>query len=135
TVVLRYFNVFGPRQSPSSQYAAAVPLFITKIAAGEEIDVYGDGEQSRDFTFVGNVVDATIRAGDATGANGEIFNVAAGSPASVNQVAKTIGEIVGKAVRRRELPHRAGDLRDSWADLSKSKRVLGYAPEIALDDG
>src|SRR5438034_748181 len=70
TVVLRYFNVFGPRQSPFSQYAAAVPLFITKIAAGEEIDVYGDGEQSRDFTFVGNVVDATIRAGAAEGASG-----------------------------------------------------------------
>ena len=82
SVVLRYFNVFGPRQSPFSQYAAAVPLFITKIAAGEEIDVYGDGEQSRDFTYVGNVVDATIRAGEAEGASGEIFNVAAGSPAA-----------------------------------------------------
>ena len=135
TVVLRYFNVFGPRQSPFSQYAAAVPLFITKIAADEEIDIYGDGEQSRDFTFVGNVVDATIRAGSAIGASGEIFNVAAGSPASVNHVAETIGGIVGKRVRRRELPRRAGDLRDSWADLSKSERVLGYAPEIALEDG
>jgi nucleoside-diphosphate-sugar epimerase len=135
SVVLRYFNVFGPRQSPFSQYAAAVPLFITKIAAGEEIDVYGDGEQSRDFTFVGNVVDATIRAGAAKGASGEIFNVAAGSPASVNHVAETIGSIVGKPVRRRELPRRPGDLRDSWADLTKSKRVLGYAPEIALADG
>ena len=134
-VVLRYFNVFGPRQSPFSQYAAAVPLFITKIAAGDEIDVFGDGEQSRDFTFVGNVVDATIRAGAVNGVSGEIFNVAAGSPASVNQVAETIGTIVGKPVRRRELPTRAGDLRDSWADLSKSQRVLGYTPEIALADG
>jgi len=135
TVVLRYFNVFGPRQSPFSQYAAAVPLFITKIAAGEEIVVFGDGEQSRDFTFVDNVVDATIRAGEAQGANGEIFNVAAGAPASVNHVAETIGEIVGEPVRRRNLPARPGDLRDSWADLSKSQRVLGYAPEIALADG
>jgi nucleoside-diphosphate-sugar epimerase len=135
SVVLRYFNVFGPRQSPFSQYAAAVPLFITRIAAGEPIDVYGDGEQSRDFTFVGNVVDATIRAGEASGASGEIFNVAAGSPASVNEVAETIGKLVGKPVRRRELPQRAGDLRDSWADLTKAKRVLGYAPEIALEDG
>jgi UDP-glucose 4-epimerase len=135
TVVLRYFNVFGPRQSPFSQYAAAVPLFITKIAAGEEIDVFGDGEQSRDFTFVGNVVDATIRAGAADGVSGEIFNVAAGSPASVNHVAETIATIVGKPVRRRELPTRAGDLRDPWADLSKSQRVLGYTPEIALADG
>ena len=135
SVVLRYFNVFGPRQSPSSQYAAAVPLFITRIAAGEPIDVYGDGEQSRDFTFVGNVVDATIRAGEAAGASGEIFNVAAGSPASVNQVAATIGKLVGKPVQRRQLPQRAGDLRDSWADLTKANRVLGYAPEIALEDG
>lgn len=135
TVVLRYFNVFGPRQSPSSQYAAAVPLFITKIAAGEEIDVYGDGEQSRDFTFVGNVVDATIRAGNADGASGEIFNVAAGSPASVNHVAETIGAILGKPVRQRSLPRRAGDLRDSWADLSKSERVLGYRPHTGLEEG
>ena len=107
SVVLRYFNVFGPRQSPFSQYAAAVPLFITKIAAGEAIDVYGDGEQSRDFTFVGNVVDATIRAGDAEGASGEIFNVAAGSPASVNSVAETIGGDRRQAGRRRELATRA----------------------------
>jgi nucleoside-diphosphate-sugar epimerase len=135
TVVLRYFNVFGPRQSPFSQYAAAVPLFITKIAAGEQIDVYGDGEQSRDFTFVGNVVDATIRAGEAAGASGEIFNVAAGSPASVNQVAETIGAIVGKPVDRRELPPRPGDLRDSWADLAKSERLLGYRPAVGLEEG
>jgi nucleoside-diphosphate-sugar epimerase len=135
TVVLRYFNVFGPRQSPFSQYAAAVPLFITRIAAGDEIDVYGDGEQSRDFTFVGNVVDATIRAGEAEGASGEIFNVAAGAPASVNRVAAAIGDILGKPVRRREHPDRAGDLRDSWADLSKSQRILGYTPQVALEDG
>jgi nucleoside-diphosphate-sugar epimerase len=135
TVVLRYFNVFGPRQSPFSQYAAAVPLFITRIAAGEEITVFGDGEQSRDFTYVGNVVDATIRAGTAEGASGEIFNVAAGAPASVNHVAETIGSILGKPVRRRQLPPRAGDLRDSWADLVKSRQTLGYAPEIALADG
>jgi nucleoside-diphosphate-sugar epimerase len=135
SVVLRYFNVFGPRQSPSSQYAAAVPLFITKIAAGEAINVYGDGEQSRDFTYVGNVVDATIRAGAAEGASGEIFNVAAGAPASVNTVAETIGEIVGRTVQRRELPPRAGDLRDSWADLSKSQRILGYTPGVDLKEG
>ena len=135
SVVLRYFNVFGPRQSPFSQYAAAVPLFITKIAAGEKIDVFGDGEQSRDFTYVGNVVDATIRAGEAGGASGEIFNVAAGAPASVNRVAAAIGEIVGKPVHRREHPPRAGDLRDSWADLSKSERMLGYTPSITLEDG
>jgi nucleoside-diphosphate-sugar epimerase len=135
SVVLRYFNVFGPRQSPLSQYAAAVPLFITKLAAGETIDVFGDGEQSRDFTFVGNVVDATMRASEADGASGEIFNIAAGAPASVNRVAATIGEILGKPVHRREHPPRAGDLRNSWADLSKSERILGYTPSVPLDAG
>jgi UDP-glucose 4-epimerase len=135
SVVLRYFNVFGERQSPFSQYAAVVPRFVTAIAAGEQIEIHGDGAQSRDFTYVGNVVDATIRAGGAEGASGEIFNVAAGSPASVNTIADTIGEILGKPVERTHLPPRAGDIRDSWADLSKSKRVLGYAPEIALADG
>jgi UDP-glucose 4-epimerase len=135
SVVLRYFNVFGPRQSPFSQYAAVVPRFVTAIDAGQPVEIHGDGEQSRDFTYVGNVVDATIRAGEAEGANGEIFNVAAGAPASVNRLADTIGEILGKRVERRHLPSRAGDIRNSWADLSKSERVLGYAPEIALEDG
>ena len=135
SVVLRYFNVFGERQSPFSQYAAVIPRFVTAIAAGEQIEIHGDGEQSRDFTYVGNVVDATIRAGAAGGASGEIFNVAAGSPASVNKLADTIGEILGKSVERTHLPSRAGDIRDSWADLSKSKRVLGYAPLVGLEDG
>jgi UDP-glucose 4-epimerase len=135
SVVLRYFNVFGPRQSPFSQYAAVVPRFVTAIEAGEPIEIHGDGEQSRDFTYVGNVVDATIRAAEAEGANGEIFNVAGGSPASVNRIADTIGEILGKPVERRHLPSRTGDIRNSWADLSKSERVLGYAPEVALEDG
>jgi UDP-glucose 4-epimerase len=135
SVVLRYFNVFGPRQSPFSQYAAVVPRFVTAIDAGEPIEIHGDGEQSRDFTYVGNVVDATIRAAEAEGANGEIFNVAGGSPASVNRIADTIGEILGKPVERRHQPSRAGDIRNSWADLSKSERVLGYAPKVALEDG
>ncbi len=135
SVVLRYFNVFGPRQSPFSQYAAVVPRFVVAIAAGEEIEIHGDGEQSRDFTYVGIVVDATIRAGEAQGASGAIFNVAAGSPASVNRIADTIGEILGKPVTRRTLPSRAGDIRDSWADLGKSERILGYRPSVDLREG
>jgi UDP-glucose 4-epimerase len=135
TVVLRYFNVFGPRQSPFSQYAAMVPLFITAIAAGEPVTVFGDGEQSRDFTYVANVVDATVRAADAEGASGRIFNVAAGSPASVNTVADTIGEILGKPVERRFEPPRPGDIRDSWANVSAARDVLGYTPSVALDEG
>jgi nucleoside-diphosphate-sugar epimerase len=135
SVVLRYFNVFGPRQSPFSQYAAVVPRFVTAIDAGRPVEIHGDGEQARDFTYVGNVVDATVRAGDAAGASGEIFNVAAGSPASVNLIADTIGEILGKPVERRQLPSRAGDIRNSWADLTKAERVLGYVPRVELAEG
>ncbi len=135
SVVLRYFNVFGPRQSPLSQYAAAIPLFVQAIAAGEPITVYGDGEQSRDFTYVGNIVDATLRAGEIEGASGEIFNIAAGAPAKLNEVADTIGRILGKPVERQHLPPRPGDIRHSWADLRKSERILGYRPAIGLEDG
>ena len=135
TVVLRYFNVFGPRQSPFSQYAAMVPLFITAIAHGEPVTIFGDGEQSRDFTYVENVVDATLRASEAEGASGQIFNIAAGSPASVNAVADAIGRILGKPVERRHGPPRPGDIRDSWADVSEAARVLGYRPSIDLEEG
>jgi nucleoside-diphosphate-sugar epimerase len=135
SVVLRYFNVFGPRQSPFSQYAAVVPLFVTAIGAGRPIQIHGDGEQSRDFTYVGNVIDATMLAGEQEGASGEIFNIAAGSPASVNQLADAIGSILDKPVEKEHLPSRAGDIRDSWADLSKAERILGYRPAIGLEEG
>jgi UDP-glucose 4-epimerase len=133
--VYHSFNVFGPRQSPHSQYAAAVPLFIAAIDAGEPITIYGDGEQSRDFTYVANVVEATIRAADASGANGRAFNIAAGSPASVNNVAETIGVILGKPVEKRFEPPRAGDIRDSWADIGAAREVLGYEPQVDLAAG
>jgi nucleoside-diphosphate-sugar epimerase len=135
SVVLRYFNVFGPRQSPFSQYAAVVPLFVTHIARGEAIVVYGDGEQSRDFTYVENVVDATLRAGDAPDANGRIFNVAAGKPASVNELAAAVGRILDKPVIRQEAPARPGDVRDSWADVRAAREALGYEPHVSLEDG
>jgi len=135
TVVLRYFNVFGPRQDPRSQYAAVVPLFITAIAAGEPVTIFDDGEQSRDFTYVDNVVAANLLAADAAGATGRIFNVSAGAPATVNQLADTIGELLGKPAERRYLPPRPGDLRDSWADVSGARDVLGYEPSVTLEDG
>jgi len=134
-VVLRYFNVFGPRQSPLSQYAAVVPLFITAVARGEPVTIFGDGEQSRDFTYVSNIVDATISAADAASANGRIFNVAAGSPASVNRLAELVGEIVGKEPEKRYAPPRPGDIRDSWADVSAARDVLGFEPSVALEEG
>ena len=135
SVVLRYFNVFGPRQSPFSQYAAVVPRFVTAIHQGEPITIEGDGEQSRDFTYVANVVDASLRAADAVGASGRIFNIAAGSPTSVNAVADAIGRILGRPVERRSAPPRAGDIRDSWADYAAAREVLGYEPRVGLEEG
>jgi UDP-glucose 4-epimerase len=133
--VLRYFNVFGPRQSPFSQYAAVVPRFITEIATGRPISIHGDGEQSRDFTYVENVVAATISAASADGASGRVFNVAGGTPASVNHVADTIGEILGRPVQKEFGPSRPGDIRDSWADLGAAREVLGYEPSVTLEQG
>ena len=135
SVVVRYFNVFGPRQSPFSQYAAVVPLFIATIAAGRPIRVEGDGEQRRDFTFVSNVVDATIRAADAPGVNGRIFNVAASQPASVNELAGLIGGILDKPVERTSAPPRAGDIRNSWADITAAREALGWEPSVGLEEG
>jgi UDP-glucose 4-epimerase len=135
TVVVRYFNVFGPRQSPHSQYAAVIPLFVTAIANGEPVRIEGDGKQRRDFTYVTNVVDGTVRAAEADGANGQIFNVAASAPASVNQVADTIGAILGKPVERSFEPPRAGDIRDSWADITAARTVLDWEPTVGLEEG
>ena len=135
SVVVRYFNVFGPRQSPFSQYAAVIPLFVTAIAAGEPILVYGDGEQRRDFTYVSNVVDGTIRAAEAAGGSGRIFNVAASAPATVNDVAAAIGAVLGKPVEKTFAPPRVGDIRDSWADVTAAREVLGWEPTVDLEDG
>jgi len=135
TVVLRYFNVFGERQSPFSQYAAVVPLFVTAIAEGRPVTIYGDGEQSRDFTYVGNVVDATIRAGNADGASGRIFNIAAGAPGSVNELADTIGRILERPVEKVYAETRPGDVRDSWADVGLAEEILGYRAAIGLEEG
>jgi UDP-glucose 4-epimerase len=135
TVVLRYFNVFGPRQDPRSQYAAVVPLFVTAVAAGEEVTIFDDGNQSRDFTYIDNVVAANLLAADAGGASGRIFNVSAGAPATVNELADTIGRLLDKPVERRYLPPRPGDLRDSWADVSEARDALGFEPTVSLEEG
>jgi UDP-glucose 4-epimerase len=135
TVVLRYFNVFGPRQNPRSQYAAAVPLFISAIAAGEPVTIFGDGAQSRDFTYVENVIAANLAAAAAAGANGRIFNVAAGAPNSVNDLIDTVGQLLDKPVQREFEPPRAGDIRDSYADISAARGVLDWAPSVSFDDG
>ena len=135
SVVVRYFNVFGPRQSPYSQYAAVIPLFITAIAEGRPVTIEGDGEQRRDFTYVSNVVEGTVLAADADGASGRVFNVAASAPASVNEVAAAIGRILGREVARVEAPPRPGDIRDSWADVTAARETLGWEPGIDLEAG
>ena len=135
TVALRYFNVYGPRQDPRSAYAAVIPRFIDAFLDGRQPVIYGDGEQSRDFTYVGNVVDATIKAGDAPDASGRSFNIGSAAPASVNRIADLIGEILGKAVEKRHLPPRAGDIRDSFADISAAREVLTWEPQVDLETG
>jgi UDP-glucose 4-epimerase len=135
SVVLRYFNVFGPRQNPHSQYAAAVPLFISAIAAGEPVTIFGDGGQSRDFTYVENVVAANLAAADAAGANGRIFNIAAGAPNSVEELVTTIGRLLDKPVQREYQPPRPGDIRDSFADVTAAREILGWQPTISFEDG
>jgi len=135
TVALRYFNVFGPRQDPKSQYAAVVPRFLAAIDAGEPVPIHGDGTQSRDFTYVANVVAANLLAGDAEGAVGGVLNVATGRQASVNELADTIGAVLGKPVEKRYLPVRTGDVRDSWASVDEAKRLLGYEANVGLEEG
>jgi UDP-glucose 4-epimerase len=134
-VSLRYFNVFGPYQDPTSQYAAVVPRFIHSIAHGEPVTIYGDGEQSRDFTFVDNVVRANLLAADAEGVGGEILNVATGGSVTVNVLADTIGKLLGKPVEKLYEPARDGDVLASWADVSEARRLLGFEPEVDFDDG
>ncbi len=135
TVALRYFNVFGPRQNPLSEYAAVVAKFIHLVAAGEPVTIEGDGETSRDFTFVSNVVDANLLAADADGVNGHVLNVAVGASHTVNELADTIGELLDRPVDKRYGPPRPGDIRASWADISEARRLLGYEPEVGFEEG
>ena len=135
TVALRYFNVFGPNQDPTSQYAAVVPRFITSIADGRAVAIYGDGEQRRDFTYVENVVEANVAAADTDGVSGTVLNVATGRPTTVNELAETIGSLLGRSVERDEQPERPGDVRDSWADVTRARELLGWEPRVGLEEG
>jgi len=135
TVSLRYFNVFGPRQSPESAYAAAIPRFIKAYRDRQRPVVYGDGRQSRDFTYVDNVVDANLRAASAARLGGESINVAAGDPRSVLEVLDAIGKHFGYHLEPAFEPARPGDIRDSHADISLAREMLGYAPRVGFADG
>jgi nucleoside-diphosphate-sugar epimerase len=135
TVTIRYFNVFGPRQDPSSPYSGVISLFISALAEGRRPNIYGDGEQTRDFTYVANVVDGVLRACQAPDASGEVINVATGGRISLNELFRTVRDLTGATVEPVYGEPRAGDVRDSQADISKARRLLGYEPTVGLAEG
>ena len=135
TVTTRYFNVFGPRQDPGSPYSGVISLFIKALHDGTRPVIYGDGEQTRDFTYVTNVVDGVLRAAETPGVSGHVFNVATSSRISLNQLLDTLKKIFGSNVEPIYKDARAGDVRDSQADISKAEKMLGYKPIVGLEDG
>ncbi|AQT69702.1 UDP-glucose 4-epimerase [Anaerohalosphaera lusitana] len=135
TIALRYFNVFGPYQDPTSQYAAAIPAFVTSILKGTPPTIYGDGEQSRDFTYIDNVVEANMCAANAEKTQGEVVNIACGDRITVNEIIKMINSITGQNVEPEYAPRRAGDVKHSHADISKAKEVIGFEPVCEFREG
>jgi nucleoside-diphosphate-sugar epimerase len=136
TVTIRYFNVFGPRQDPSSAYSGVISLFISALCEGRRPIIYGDGEQTRDFTYVANVVDGVLRAAHApASASGEVINVATGGRISLNQLFRVIRDLVKSDLEPVYKEPRAGDVRDSQADISKARQLLGYEPTASFEDG
>jgi nucleoside-diphosphate-sugar epimerase len=135
TVTTRYFNVFGPRQDPGSPYSGVISLFATAIPAGKQPIIYGDGEQTRDFTYIANVVDGVLRACEAPNVAGEVINVATGLRISLNDLIRVLNKLVGTNIQAIYKEPRAGDVRDSQADISKAKALLGYAPRVSFEEG
>jgi UDP-glucose 4-epimerase len=135
TVSLRYFNVFGPRQDPKSEYAAVIPRFVTAALAGQGATVYGDGTQSRDFCFIDNTVEANLAAASAPGVSGQVFNVACGAATSLNDVVRLVAEIVGHPVPITYAPGRVGDVKHSLADVTAARERLGYRGAISFAEG
>jgi nucleoside-diphosphate-sugar epimerase len=135
TVTIRYFNVFGPRQDPGSPYSGVISLFATALVEGRQPTIYGDGEQTRDFTYVSNVVDGVLRACEAPNAAGEVINVATGGRISLNELLRTMNRIVGTDLKAIYGASRTGDVHDSQADITKAKSLLGYTPTIGLEEG
>jgi nucleoside-diphosphate-sugar epimerase len=135
TVTVRYFNVFGPRQDPSSPYSGVISLFISALCGGRQPTIYGDGEQTRDFTYVANVVDGVLRACAAPGASGEVMNVATGGRVSLNTLFSTLQQLLATNLEPIYAQPRAGDVRDSQADIGKARRILGYEPSVSFEEG
>jgi len=135
TVCLRYFNIFGPRQDPDSPYSGVLSRFATAFLADEPPLVYGDGEQTRDFTYVENAVQANLLACEAPGAVGQVFNVGTGRRVSLNRTIELLRDIAGKRLQAQFEPPREGDIRDSQADISKAREILGYQPAVDFEEG
>jgi nucleoside-diphosphate-sugar epimerase len=135
TVTIRYFNVFGPRQDPSSPYSGVISLFLRAIVEGKAPTIHGDGGQTRDFTYVANVVDGVLRATEAADASGEVINVATSSRISLNELFAVLKKLTGSSLTATHGPARAGDVRDSQADISKAQRLLGYQPHVSFEEG
>jgi len=135
TVSLRYFNVFGPYQDPASQYAAAIPAFVTAILKDEPPTIYGDGEQSRDFTYIDNVVDANLLAARAKRTQGEVINIACGQAVTVNEIIDMINNLLGKSVKPTYTPPRPGDVKHSLADITAAQNLIDYQPKVSFNDG
>jgi len=135
TVTIRYFNVFGPRQDPSSPYSGVISIFISALCDARQPTIYGDGEHTRDFTYIANVVDGVLRACTADRASGEVINVATGGRISLNTLFKTIRGLVGANIEPIYADLRPGDVKDSQADISKARRILGYQPTVSFEDG
>jgi len=135
TVTIRYFNVFGPRQDPSSPYSGVISLFIRALCEGRRPTIYGDGGQTRDFTYVANVVDGVLRATQASRVSGEVINVATGGRVSLNELFATVRDLVSAKVEPVYGPPRAGDVKDSQADIGKARLLLGYEPIVTFEQG
>jgi UDP-glucose 4-epimerase len=135
TVTIRYFNVFGPRQDPGSPYSGVISLFSTALLEGRQPILYGDGEQTRDFTYVANVVDGVLRACEAPKAAGETINVAVGGRISLNELLRVMNAVVGTNLQPIYQAAREGDVKDSQADITKAKRLLGYTPSVSFEEG
>ena len=135
TVGLRYFNVFGPRQDPASPYSAVIPIFVSAILSGQAPTIFGDGHQSRDFIYVGNVVQGNLLAAESSDAPGKIFNMGEGRQTSLLKLLNLLSGLLGKAVEPQFQPARAGDVRESMADISRARAVLGFEPQVSLEEG
>jgi UDP-glucose 4-epimerase len=135
TVSIRYFNVFGPRQDPNSQYSAVIPLFITAMLAGRRPTIYGDGGQSRDFTYIANVVHGNLLAADAPNVAGRVFNVANGRQTSLLELITALNELLGTKIEPIFAPPRVGDVRESLADITQARKHLNYEPQVDFGEG